>query len=106
MGAIAMKGLLCILETPALLESHPQIVSCHIQDTRWGMVLPVCMGADDVFYNSSSLGWVVTDGRIKKDIDKHNNKIPGITSLYEIKKNALCGTAHFPKRVQSVYLEK
>ena len=40
-------------------------------------------------------------GVIKKDTDKHINKIPGSPSLYEIQKIALCETAHLLRRVLS-----
>ena len=33
-------------------------------------------------------------GMIKKDTDKHTNKIPGSPSLYEIQEIALCGIAY------------
>ena len=36
LGAMAMKGYSAFPKAPALLEPHHQIVSCHIQDTRWG----------------------------------------------------------------------
>ena len=38
-------------------------------------------------------------GMIKKGSDKHINKIPDSSSLYEIQKLALCGTPHFFRRV-------
>ena len=35
LGAMAMKGYSTFPNAQALLEPHPQIVLCHIQDTRW-----------------------------------------------------------------------
>ena len=35
LAAMAMKGCSIFPKAPALLEPHHQIVSCHIQDTRW-----------------------------------------------------------------------
>ena len=43
---------------------------------------------------------------IKIETDKHIYKILGSHSLNEIQKIALCGTAHFLWRVQSMGLEK
>ena len=54
-GSDSNEGVLCIPNTPALLVPHHQIVSCLIQDTRWG-VLPVCRDAIGVFYSPSRLG--------------------------------------------------
>ena len=36
LGTMAMKGYSTFPKIPALLEPHYQIVSCHIQETRWG----------------------------------------------------------------------
>ena len=36
LGAMAMKGCSTFPQAPASLESHYQIVLCHIQDTRCG----------------------------------------------------------------------
>ena len=51
-----MKGYSTFHKTPALPESHHQIVYCHIQDTQWGL-LPLCRDAVDVFYSPSQLGY-------------------------------------------------
>ena len=56
LGAMAMKGYSVFPKAPALLEPHHQIVYCHIQDTRWGVVLPLCREAVGVFYSPSRLG--------------------------------------------------
>ena len=40
LGAIAIKGYSLFPKAPALLEPHHQIVQCHIQDTRWGVLTP------------------------------------------------------------------
>ena len=56
LGAMATKGYSAFPKAPALLEPHHQIVHCHIQDTRWGGVLPLCREAAGVFYSPSRLG--------------------------------------------------
>ena len=53
---MAMKGYSAFPKAAALLEPHHQIVYCHIQETRWGGVLPHCREAVGVFYRSSRLG--------------------------------------------------
>ena len=55
-GVMAMKGYFTFPKAPALLEPHHQIVQCHIQDTRWGGVFPLCKEAVSVFYSPSRLG--------------------------------------------------
>ena len=56
---MAMKGYPAFPKVPASLEPHHQIVQCHIQDTRWGGVLPLCRGAVGVFYSPSQLdNWI------------------------------------------------
>ena len=40
LGAMAKKGCSAFPKPPALLESHHQIVYCHIQDTRWESLTP------------------------------------------------------------------
>ena len=40
LGAMAMKGFSEFLKAPALLESHHQIVSWYIRDTRFGSLTP------------------------------------------------------------------
>ena len=57
--AMAMKGYSTFLKAPALLESHHPIVQCHIQDTRWEVVLLLCRDAVGVFYNPIWLGKTV-----------------------------------------------
>ena len=52
---IAMKRYSAFPKAPALLEPHHQVVQCHIQDTRLG-ILPLCRGAVSVFYSPSRLG--------------------------------------------------
>ena len=42
---------------------------------------------------------------IKEGRDKHINKLPASSSLYEIQKIALCGTAHFFRRVLLMWLK-
>ena len=37
LGVMAMKGYSTLPKAPVLLDSHHQTVSCHIQDTRWGV---------------------------------------------------------------------
>ena len=44
-GAMAMKSGSVFPKPPAFLKPHHQIVLCHIQDTHWGGVLPLCRGA-------------------------------------------------------------
>ena len=53
--AMAMKGCSAFPKSPASQEPHHQIVLCHIQDTRYG-VLPLCRGSDGVFYSPTQLG--------------------------------------------------
>ena len=48
---MAMTRYSALLKASALLEPHHQIVSCHVEDTRWGRVLPLCRGAGGVFYS-------------------------------------------------------
>ena len=51
MGVMAMKGCSAFPKAPASLEPHHQIIYCHIQDTRWGGVLPLCRGAVGIFFS-------------------------------------------------------
>ena len=62
LGAMAMKRYSAFPQALASLEPHHQIVQCHIQDTHWGWVLPLCKGAVCVFYR---LTWLcsIYDGR-------------------------------------------
>ena len=53
---MAMKGCSGFPKAPALLEPHRQIVWCHIQDTHWAGVLPLCRDIVGVFYIPSWLG--------------------------------------------------
>ena len=48
---MARKGYSAFPKAPALLEPYHQIVYCHIQDTRWWGVLPLCRGAVSIFYS-------------------------------------------------------
>ena len=41
LGAMAMKGCSVLPKARALLESHHQIVLCHIYDTRYGSLTPL-----------------------------------------------------------------
>ena len=50
-----MKGCSAFSKALASLEHHHQIVSCHIWDTRWEVLL-LCRGAVGVFYCPSRLG--------------------------------------------------
>ena len=54
--AISMKEYSAFPKAPALLEPQHQIVLCHIQDTCWEGVLPLCGDAVGVFYSPSRLG--------------------------------------------------
>ena len=63
---MAMQGYTTFLKSPALLEPHHQIVSCHKQDTRWEGVLPLCRDAANEFYNPCRLGYVISSVRKKK----------------------------------------
>ena len=56
MGAMSITGYSEFPKASALLEPYHQIVLCHIQDTRWEGVLPLCRRAVGVFYNPSRLG--------------------------------------------------
>ena len=38
--AMAIKGYSTFSKAPASLETHHQIVHCHIQGTRWGRSYP------------------------------------------------------------------
>ena len=38
------------------LESRHQMVNCHIQDTRWVGVLPLCRDAVGIFYSPRKRG--------------------------------------------------
>ena len=51
---MAMKEYSMFPKALALLELQHQIVSCHIQDTRWEY-LPLCKDAVGVFYSPSRL---------------------------------------------------
>ena len=51
LGAVAMKGCSAFPKAPTSLETHHQIVLCHIQDTHWG--LPLCREAVGIFYSPS-----------------------------------------------------
>ena len=53
---MALKGYSTFPKAPEVLEPHHQIVLCHIQDTRWWGVLPLCRGAVGIFYSPSWLG--------------------------------------------------
>ena len=55
LGAMALKEYFAFPKVPALLEPHNQIVSCHMQDTCWG-VLPLWREAVGIFYRPSRLG--------------------------------------------------
>ena len=50
-----MKGYSTFLKAPALLELHHQIISCHIQDTRWGKSYP-SIGMQSV-YSTDPTDW-------------------------------------------------
>ena len=56
LGAMAMKRYSAFPKAPALLEPHHQIVKCHIQDTCWRGVLPLCREAVGVSFSPSRLG--------------------------------------------------
>ena len=71
LGAMAMKGYSAFPKAPALLEPHHQIVYCHIQDTRWGVVLPLCREEVGVFYSPSRLGKTLLWNLKKKITDEH-----------------------------------
>ena len=40
LGSMAMKGCSAFPKAPASLETHHQIVYCHIQDTYWWVSYP------------------------------------------------------------------
>ena len=40
LGVMAIKSYSAFPKTPALLESHHQIVWCHLQHTLWGSLTP------------------------------------------------------------------
>ena len=61
-GAIAMKGWSAFLKAPASLEHHHPIVHCHMQDTPWVGVLPLCRGAVGVFYSPTDWAYIYTLG--------------------------------------------
>ena len=56
LGVMAMRGYTAFPKAPALLESYSQIVSWHIQDTRWWGSYPLGKGAAGVFYSPNRLG--------------------------------------------------
>ena len=53
---MVMKGCSAFPKTPVSVEPRHQIVSCHIEDTRWVGFLPFFREAVDVFYRPSQLG--------------------------------------------------
>ena len=53
--AMAMKGYSTFPKALALLEPHHQIVSCHIQDTRWEGGSYPSAEEQSVFYSQSRL---------------------------------------------------
>ena len=55
--AMAMKEYSGFPKAPALRKPYHQIVSCHIQDTCWG-VLPLCRDAVSGFYGPNRLDQV------------------------------------------------
>ena len=55
-GSDGNEGHFTFLKAPALLECHHQIVKIHIQNTRFGVVLPLCSGVVSVFYSPSTMG--------------------------------------------------
>ena len=55
------KTQLVYFTAPALLEPHHPIVSCHIQDTLWTGVLPLCRDIVGIFYISSITGTSPSD---------------------------------------------
>ena len=56
LGTMVMKEYSVFPKAPALLESHHQIVECHIQDTRWWEVL---------FYRSADWAKTFVVGKVK-----------------------------------------
>ena len=61
-GALGIKRYSAFYKAPELLEPHHQIINCHILDTHWGGVLPLCREADSEVYSSCRLGKLVVDG--------------------------------------------
>ena len=55
--AMAMKGYSVFPKAPALLELHHQIVSCHIQDTRWRSFTHLRRSSRCIFYRPSRLAY-------------------------------------------------
>ena len=55
-GAMAMKEYSAFPKAPILLESHHQIVWCHIQDTDYEGVLLLCRDAI-CLYNKAPADW-------------------------------------------------
>ena len=53
--AISMRGYSVFPKAVALLESHHQIVSCHIQETRWAGSYP--SAKKQSVYSTSQVGW-------------------------------------------------
>ena len=49
-GVMTMKAYYSFPKGPSLLETHHQIVQCHIQDSYWWRVLTLCRGAVGVSY--------------------------------------------------------
>ena len=41
LGVIAIKGCSAFPKVPALMDTHHEIVLCHIQDTRWEGLIPL-----------------------------------------------------------------
>ena len=58
LGVMTMKRYFIFSKTPRL-ETHNQIVSCHIQDTHWGKFLPLCRDAVSIFYSPSQVGSIL-----------------------------------------------
>ena len=57
LGAIAMKGYSTFPKALALLESHHQIVSCHIRDNCWRSLLPLQKYSRCILQPQSPADW-------------------------------------------------
>ena len=60
LGTMAMKEFSTFPKAPALPEPHHHFSKCHIHDTRWGKVLPLCRDTVGVFCSPSRLGIATT----------------------------------------------
>ena len=57
--AMVMNGVPHISQSSSIIGASPSHFLCHIQDTRWRRVLPLCRDAIDVFYSHPTADWPV-----------------------------------------------